>query len=177
MTATIDTPRVETRSIRQVPVEAALDSFTYDDSVVRAFLTFTYVWGVVAFLVGIFVALEMVWPALSLGLPYLAFGRLRPLHTNAAIFAFAGNAIFAGIYYSTQRLCKARMWSDKLSWLHMWGWQLIILSAALTLPLGITQGKEYAELEWPSDIMIAVVWVAFIGFNFFRTLIKRRERH
>jgi cytochrome c oxidase cbb3-type subunit I/II len=177
MTATIDTPRVEARAIREVPAETGLESFSYDDKVVRAFLMFTYIWGVVAFLVGIFVALEMVWPSLSLGLPYLAFGRLRPLHTNAAIFAFAGNAIFAGIYYSTQRLCRARMWSDKLSWLHMWGWQLIILSAALTLPLGITQGKEYAELEWPIDLMIAVVWVGFFAVNFFMTLIKRRERH
>jgi cytochrome c oxidase cbb3-type subunit I/II len=108
---------------------------------------------------------------------WLSFGRLRPLHTNAAIFAFAGNAIFAAIYYSTQRLCKARMFSDLLSKLHFWGWQLIIVSAALTLPFGITQGKEYAELEWPIDLAIAVVWVGFFGVNFFGTLIKRRERH
>jgi cytochrome c oxidase cbb3-type subunit I/II len=112
-----------------------------------------------------------------LSTPQLSFGRLRPLHTNAAIFAFAGNAIFAGIYYSTQRLCKARMWSDKLSWAHFIGWQLIIVAAALTLPFGITQSKEYAELEWPIDLMIAVVWLGFFGTNFLMTLIKRRERH
>ena len=103
--------------------------------------------------------------------------RIRPLHTNAAIFAFAGNAIFAAVYYSTQRLCKARMWSDMLSKLHFWGWQLIIVSAALTLPFGITQSKEYAELEWPIDIAIAIVWAGFFGVNFFMTLVKRRERH
>jgi cytochrome c oxidase cbb3-type subunit I/II len=176
------------------PVER-LEEFSYDDSIVRKFLLATYVWGVVAFLVGIWVALLLVLPALRewgeshghrglahtitalMGIPYLNFARLRPLHTNAAIFAFAGNAFFAGCYYSTQRLCKARMWSDKLSALHFWGWQLIIVSAALTLPFGITQSKEYAELEWPIDILIAVVWVAFFAVNFFMTLIKRRERH
>jgi cytochrome c oxidase cbb3-type subunit I/II len=109
--------------------------------------------------------------------PWLTFGRLRPLHTNAAIFAFAGNSIFAAIYYSTQRLCKARMFSDVLSTLHFWGWQAIIVAAALTLPMGITQGKEYAELEWPIDLAIAVVWVGFFGVNFFGTLARRRERH
>ncbi|HHN78056.1 MAG TPA: cytochrome-c oxidase, cbb3-type subunit I, partial [Phycisphaerales bacterium] len=108
---------------------------------------------------------------------FLAFGRLRPLHTNAAIFAFAGNAIFTAVYYSTQRLCKTRMFSDVLSRLHFWGWQLIIVCAALTLPTGFTQGKEYAELEWPIDLMIAVVWVGFFGVNFFMTLARRRERH
>ena len=116
-------------------------------------------------------------PQLNFGLQYLGFGRLRPLHTNAAIFAFAGNAIFAAVYYSTQRLCKARMWSDLLSHAHFWGWQLIIVCAAVTLPLGITQSKEYAELEWPIDLLIAVVWVGFFGVNFFMTLYKRRERH
>ncbi len=154
-----------------------LESFSYDDRIVRMFALATLVWGVVAFLVGLIVALLLVMPQLSLGLPYLTFGRLRPLHTNAAIFAFAGNAVFAAVYYSTQRLCKARMWSDLLSHLHFWGWQLIIVAAALTLPLGITQSKEYAELEWPIDIAIAVVWVGFFGVNFFMTLIKRRERH
>jgi cytochrome c oxidase cbb3-type subunit I/II len=127
-------------------------------------------------LVGIVVAVELFLPSLSLGLPYLAFGRLRPLHTNAAIFAFAGNAIFAAVYHSTQRLCKARIFSDFLSWFHFWGWQLIIVLAAITLPLGYTQSKEYAELEWPIDLTIAVVWVAF-GINFFGTLARRRERH
>ncbi|MCE2792397.1 MAG: cbb3-type cytochrome c oxidase subunit I, partial [Blastopirellula sp.] len=153
-----------------------LESFSYDDQIVRMFATATLIWGIVAFLVGLIVAVLLVLPWASFGLPYLSFGRLRPLHTNAAIFAFAGNAIFAAVYYSTQRLCKARMWSDLLSAVHFWGWQLIIVSAAVTLPLGITQSKEYAELEWPIDLAIAVVWVIF-GLNFTMTLVKRRERH
>src|SRR5690606_38025014 len=135
---------------------AVLERFSYDDAVVRMFAGATLIWGLVAMSVGLVIALQLAFPALSLGLPYLSFGRLRPLHTNAAIFAFAGNAIFAAVYYSTQRLCKARMWSDLLSRLHFWGWQLVIVCAALTLPMGITQGKEYAELEWPVDLLIAV---------------------
>lgn len=154
-----------------------LDRFTYNDKIVRMFLWATMIWGIVAFLVGLILAVQLPYPQLNGGIEYITFGRLRPLHTNAAIFAFAGNAIFAAIYYSTQRLCKARMWSDLLGKLHFWGWQLIIVSAAITLPLGITQGKEYAELEWPIDIAIAVVWAGFFGGNFFMTLIKRRERH
>jgi cytochrome c oxidase cbb3-type subunit I/II len=154
-----------------------LESFTYDDKIVRYFLTAMLAWALVAFLVGLLAAVELPFPGVSGGLQWISFGRIRPLHTNAAIFAFAGNAIFAGIYYSTQRLCRARMWSDKLSWAHFWGWQLIIVSAALTLPFGITQGKEYAELEWPIDLLIAVVWLGFFGVNFFMTLINRRERH
>ena len=154
-----------------------LESFSYDDAIVRKFVTATLVWAVVGFLVGIVIAIELPFPGLNGGIEWITFGRLRPLHTNAVIFAFAGNAIFAAIYYSTQRLCKARMWSDTLSKLHFWGWQLIIVSAALTLPFGITQSKEYAELEWPIDIAIAVVWAGFFGVNFFMTLIKRRERH
>jgi cytochrome c oxidase cbb3-type subunit I/II len=154
----------------------AIERFSYDDAIVRMFLFATLVWGLVAFLVGLFIALQLAAPSLSFGLEFLTFGRLRPLHTNAAIFAFAGNAIFAAIYYSTPRLCKAAMWSRGLSRFHFWGWQLIIVSAALTLPFGITQSKEYAELEWPIDIAIAVVWVAF-GINFLMTLVKRRERH
>ncbi len=153
-----------------------LDSFTYDDAIVRKFLLATLVWGLVAMTVGLYIALQLAFPVLNLG-QYLSFGRLRPLHTNAAIFAFAGNGIFAAIYYSTQRLCKARMYSDVLSRLHFWGWQAIILGAALTLPAGFTQGKEYAELEWPLDLGIAVVWVGFFGVNFFGTLARRRERH
>ncbi len=153
-----------------------LERFVYNDAIVRAFLMMTVIWGLVAMLVGLIVAVELFLPSLSLGLPYLAFGRLRPLHTNAAIFAFAGNAIFAAVYHSTQRLCKARVYSDFLSWFHFWGWQLIIVLAAVTLPLGFTQSKEYAELEWPIDLTIAVVWVAF-GINFFGTLARRRERH
>jgi cytochrome c oxidase cbb3-type subunit I/II len=154
-----------------------LESFTYDDEIVRMFSLATLVWGLVATTVGLIVAILLVVPAGTFGFEYLTFGRLRPLHTNAAIFAFAGNAIFAAVYYSTQRLCKARMWSDWFSRMHFWGWQLIILAAAITLPLGITQSKEYAELEWPIDLMIAVVWVGFFGINFFMTLKHRRERH
>ncbi len=154
----------------------SLDSFSYDEQIVRMFALATLVWGLVATTAGLIVAILLVLPQWTFT-EYISFGRLRPLHTNAAIFAFAGNAIFAAVYYSTQRLCKARMWSDWLSRMHFWGWQLIILCAALTLPLGITQSKEYAELEWPIDIAIAVVWVGFFGVNFFMTLVKRRERH
>jgi cytochrome c oxidase cbb3-type subunit I/II len=155
----------------------SLESFSYNDGIVRAFLLATLVWGLVGFLVGLYVALLLVRPEWSFGIPYLTLGRLRPLHTNAVIFAFGGNAIFAAVYYSTQRLCKARMWSDLLGWLHFWGWQLVIVLAAITLPLGITQSKEYAELEWPIDLLIAVVWLIFFGGNFLMTLIHRRERH
>ncbi len=152
------------------------EEFRYDDDIVRKFIIASMLWGGVAFLVGIFVALLLAyWPA-SFGLPWLSFGRIRPLHTNAAIFAFAGNAIFAGIYHSTQRLLKTRLFSDTLSNIHFWGWQLIIVSAALTLPFGYSQAKEYAELEWPIDIAITLVWVVF-AINFFGTLIRRRERH
>ncbi|MBI2568462.1 MAG: cytochrome-c oxidase, cbb3-type subunit I [Candidatus Schekmanbacteria bacterium] len=155
---------------------AHLEKFSYDEDVVRKFALATVVWGVVGMLVGVVLAVELFFPAASLGLPFLTFGRLRPLHTNAVIFAFAGNAIFAAIYYSSQRLLKARMFSDLLSRVHFWGWQLIIVSAALTLPLGITQSKEYAELEWPIDIAIAVIWVVF-AVNLFGTIARRRERH
>ncbi len=146
----------------------------YDDAVVRRFVTATIVWGAVGMLVGLWCALELATPRLNIG-PYFTFGRLRPLHTNAVIFAFAGNAIFAAVYYSSQRLLKARPveWLNKL---HFWGWQAIILSAAITLPLGFTQGKEYAELEWPIDIAIAVVWIAF-AVNFFAMVRNRREKH
>ncbi len=154
-----------------------LEEFRYDDAIVRAFALATLVWGLVAMLVGLIIAHQLTVPALNFGMGLTSFGRLRPLHTNAAIFAFAGNAIFAAVYYSTQRLCKARMWSDRLSWAHFWGWQAIIVSAAITLPLGITQSKEYAELEWPIDLAIAVVWAGFFGVNFFMTLLNRRERH
>ena len=155
----------------------ACESFSYDDDIVRAFVVATIFWGLIATVVGLFVALLLVLPTITGGAPWLSFGRLRPLHTNAAIFAFGGNGIFAAIYYSTQRLCKARMWSDALSRIHFWGWQLIIVAAAITLPLGITQSKEYAELEWPIDIAIAVVWLFIFGTNFLMTIIHRRERH
>ncbi len=157
--------------------EPVLEEFFYDDAIVRQFIVAMFVWGAISMLVGLIASLDMVFPSLNFGLPFLTFARLRPLHTNGAIFAFAGNAIFAAVYYSTQRLCKARMWSDKLSKLHFWGWQAIIVSAVLTLPFGYTKGKEYAELEWPIDLAIAVVWVGFFGVNFFMTLARRRERH
>lgn len=153
-----------------------MESFSYDDAIVKKFALATIVWGGVAFLLGIFIALELANWRLNLGLPWITFGRLRPLHTNAAIFAFAGNAIFAGIYYSTQRLCKARMFNDRLSKIHFWGWQAIIVAAAITLPLGISQSKEYAELEWPIDLAITIIWVIF-AVNFFGTLARRREKH
>ena len=154
-----------------------IEQFSYDDSIVRRFTLVTFVWGVVGMLVGLIVALQLAAPIFNFSpLPWLTFGRLRPLHTNAVIFAFAGNAVFAGVYYSMQRLLKTPMFSKALSNLHFWGWQLIIVSAAVTLPLGITQGKEYAELQWPIDIAIAVVWIIF-AINFFGTIAKRRERH
>ncbi|MBF2055018.1 MAG: cytochrome-c oxidase, cbb3-type subunit I [Candidatus Sericytochromatia bacterium] len=153
-----------------------LEEFTYDDQIVRYFAYATIGWGLIAFLVGLLIALQLGLWQLNFGLPWLTFGRLRPLHTNAAIFAFAGNAIFMGVYHSSQRLLKTRMFSDVLSRMHFWGWQLIIVSAAIMLPLGITQSKEYAELEWPIDIAITVVWVIF-AVNFFGTIWKRRERH
>lgn len=158
------------------PVNRKLESFSYDDQIVRWFVIATVIWGAVAMLLGVTIAFQLADWRVNLGLPWTTFGRLRPLHTNAAIFAFCGNAIFAGIYYSHQRLLKARMFNDLLSKIHFWGWQLIIVSAALTLPFGITTGKEYAELEWPIDIAITLIWVVF-AVNVFGTMIKRRERH
>jgi cytochrome c oxidase cbb3-type subunit I/II len=152
-----------------------IERFQYDNRIVKNFLFITILWGVVGMLVGIIAALQLVIPSANFA-EWFSFGRLRPLHTNAVIFAFVGNAIFAGAYYSLQRLLKARMFSDLLSRIHFWGWQLIIVSAAVTLPLGMTTGKEYAELEWPIDIAITLVWVVF-GINMFGTIIKRRERH
>ncbi|UAJ14857.1 cytochrome-c oxidase, cbb3-type subunit I [Aquirufa lenticrescens] len=153
----------------------SLEQFYYDNKIVRNFSIATIVWGVVGMLVGVIIATQLFAPAANLT-QYGTFGRLRPLHTNAVIFAFVGNAIFAGVYYSLQRLLKARMFSDFLSNFHFWGWQLIIVAAAITLPLGITTSHEYAELEWPIDIAITLVWVAF-GINMFGTIFKRRERH
>jgi len=157
-------------------MNAQLESFRYDDAIVRKFLWATFVWGLIGMTVGLLIALQLAYPAFNFGIPWLSFGRLRPLHTNAVIFAFAGNAFFTGAYYSSQRLLKTRMFSDALSKIHFYGWQLIIVLAALTLPLGFTQAKEYAELEWPIDILIAVVWVVF-AINFFGTIARRRERH
>lgn len=153
-----------------------IEQFSYDNKIVRNFAVAAAIWGLVGMLVGLILALQLVFPALNMGIAYTTFGRLRPLHTNAVIFAFVGNGIFMGVYYSLQRLLKARMFSDFLSKFHFWGWQLIILLAALTLPSGITSAKEYAELEWPIDLLIAVVWIAF-GINMFGAIFKRRERH
>ena len=154
----------------------SLETFKYDDAIVRKFTIATLLWGVVGMLVGLLAATQLAFWQTNGGIPWLTFGRIRPLHTNAVIFAFAGNAIFAAVYYSTQRLLKARMFSDVLSKIHFWGWQLIIVAAAITLPLGYTSGKEYAELQWPIDVAIAGIWVVF-GINFFGTIVKRRERH
>ncbi len=155
---------------------SGMDTFYYDNTTVRNFLIATTIFGVIGMTVGLLVACQFVWPEANFGLQYTTFGRVRPLHTNAVIFAFVGNGIFAGVYYSLQRLCKARMFSDLLSKIHFWGWQTIILAAAITLPLGMTSGKEYAELEWPIDIAITLIWIVF-GINMFMTIIKRRERH
>jgi len=151
-------------------------TFTYDNKIVRLFMHATIIWGIVGVLVGLLIALQLPFPALNFKLSFLTFGRVRPIHTNAIIFAFVGNAIFTGVYYSMQRLLKTRMFSDFLGKLHFWGWQLIIVAAAVTLALGYTMSKEYAELEWPIDIMIAIVWVAF-GINITGTMIKRRTKH
>jgi cytochrome c oxidase cbb3-type subunit I/II len=148
----------------------------YDNKIVRNFAWASVIWGIVGMLVGVLIALQLFWPEANLGNQYTSFGRIRPLHTNAVIFAFVGNAIFMGVYYSLQRLLKARMWSDTLSQINFWGWQLIIVAAALTLPFGITTSKEYAELEWPIDIAIALMWVVF-GVNMIMTIINRREKH
>ncbi len=153
-----------------------VQQFYYDNKIVRKFIVATMFWGIIGMSVGLLLAFMFLFPNLTDGISWLSFGRLRPLHTNAVIFAFVGNAIFAGVYYSTQRLLKARMWKDWLSNFNFWGWQLIILGAAITLPLGYTTSKEYAELEWPFDIAIALVWVAF-GANLIGTILKRRQRH
>jgi cytochrome c oxidase cbb3-type subunit I/II len=153
-----------------------LEKFSYDNKIVKYFAIATVVFGIVGMLVGLTAAIQLFYPIFNFDLQYTTFGRIRPLHTNAVIFAFVGNAMFAGVYYSLQRLLKARMLSDALSWIHFWGWQLIIVAAAITLPLGFTSSKEYAELEWPIDIAIALIWVVF-GINMIGTILKRRERH
>lgn len=153
-----------------------LQKFYYDNKIVSKFIIATMFWGIIGMSVGLLLAYSFMFPNMTEGISWLSFGRLRPLHTNAVIFAFVGNAIFAGVYYSTQRLLKARMWKDWLSSLNFWGWQLIIVGAAITLPLGYTSSKEYAELEWPFDIAIAIIWVVF-GANLIGTILKRRQRH
>jgi len=153
-----------------------VQQFYYDNKIVKKFLYASVFFGVVGMAVGLLLALMFIFPNMTDTISWLSFGRLRPLHTNAVIFAFVGNAIFGGVYYSLQRLLKTRMYSDVLSNINFWGWQLIIVAAAITLPLGYTSSKEYAELEWPIDIAIAVVWVVF-GINMIMTIIRRRERH
>ncbi|MEI6247979.1 MAG: cbb3-type cytochrome c oxidase subunit I, partial [Verrucomicrobiota bacterium] len=153
----------------------AQTTITYNDRIVRWFVLASILWGAVALLVGVFIALQLAFPVLNLDLPWTSFGRLRPLHTNAAIFAFVGNMVFAGIYYSSQRLLKTRLACETLANLHFFGWQLIIVLAAITLPLGLTRGKEYAELIWPINLLVAMVWLIFATV-FFMTLRARRER-
>jgi len=153
-----------------------MERFSYDNAIVRNFIYATLIWGTIGMLVGLTAALQLVFPALNFNLEFTTFGRIRPLHTNAVIFAFVGNGIFAGLYYSLQRLLKARMYSDMLSKINFWGWQIIILAAVITLPMGFTSGKEYAELEWPIDIAITLLWVIF-GWNMFATILKRRVHH
>ena len=149
---------------------------TYNYKVIRQFSIMTIIWGIVGMLVGVFIAAQLAWPVLNFDIPYLTYSRLRPLHTNAVIFAFGGSALFATSYYIVQRTCAARLFSDRLAAFTFWGWQLVIVLAAITLPLGITQSKEYAELEWPIDILIAVVWIAY-AIVFFGTLAKRKTPH
>ncbi|HRP38388.1 MAG: cytochrome-c oxidase, cbb3-type subunit I [Chitinophagales bacterium] len=152
-----------------------IEKFSYDNKIVRNFAYATFIWGLVGLLVGLIVALQLVIPDLNFP-EYFTFGRMRPLHTNAVVFAFVGNGIFMGVYYSLQRLCKARMWNDTLSAIHFWGWQLIIVLAAVTLLMGFTSSKEYAELEWPIDVLITIIWVIF-GINIFGTILTRRVQH
>lgn len=161
---------------KQTARTQVLEKFAYDNQIVKMFAYATLLWGIVGMAVGFFITLQLIWPEMNFGISWTTFGRLRPLHTNAAIFAFVGNGIFMGVYHSLQRLLKARMYSDLLGRIHFWGWQLIIVAAAITLPLGYTTSKEYAELEWPIDIAIALVWVIF-GLNMILTFFKRRESH
>ena len=155
---------------------SASKATVYNDKIVRQFSVMAIVWGVVSMLVGVFIAAQMAWPELNFGIAWLSFGRLRPLHTNAAIFAFGGCALFATSYYVVQRTCQTRIISDKLAAFHFWGWQAVIVAAAISLPMGFTRGKEYAELEWPIAILIAVVWVAY-AIVFFGTVGIRKVRH
>ena len=157
-------------------LNSALEHPTYNYKVVRQFAIMTVVWGIVGMLVGVLLAAQMAWPALNFDLPWTSFGRLRPLHTNAVIFAFGGSALFATSYYVVQRTCQVRLLSDTLAAITFWGWQLVIVAAAITLPLGFTSSKEYAELEWPIDILITVVWVLY-AVVFFGTIMKRKTDH
>ncbi len=161
-------------STQSAPVGAGQTTIEFDDGIVRWFMCASIFWSIIAMAVGVLIATQLNFWQANFNTAYLTFGRIRPLHTNAAIFAFVGNMIFAGVYYSTQRLCKCRLASTTLSWIHFWGWQLIIVGAAITLPLGLTRGKEYAELIWPINIAVAVIWIIF-GINFFWTLARRNE--
>ena len=155
---------------------AAKGGPVYNDAVVRAFSLAAVLWGIVGMLVGVIVAAQLTWPELNLGIPFLSYGRLRPLHTNAVIFAFGGCVLFASSYYVVQRTSQVRLFAGPLAWFTFWGWQLVILLAAISLPLGITSGKEYAELEWPIDLLITVVWVSY-AIVFFGTVGTRKVRH
>ncbi len=157
-------------------MSTAFDHPEYNYKVVRQFAIMTVVWGIVGMLVGVLIAAQLAWPALNFDLPWLSFGRLRPLHTNAVIFAFGGCALFATSYYIVQRTCRTRLFSDTLASFTFWGWQVVIVAAALTLPLGMTSAKEYAELEWPIDILVTLVWVAYV-VNFLGTVAIRKESH
>jgi len=156
-------------------MSTAFDHPEYNYKVVRQFAIMTVVWGIVGMAAGVLIAAQLAWPALNFDTPWLSFGRLRPLHTNAVIFAFGGCALFATSYYIVQRTCRTRLFSDTLASFTFWGWQLVILSAAITLPLGITSAKEYAELEWPIDILVTLVWVAYV-VNFLGTVAKNSKR-
>ncbi|MDE2095390.1 MAG: cbb3-type cytochrome c oxidase subunit I, partial [Burkholderiales bacterium] len=156
-----------------VPVFAGARGTVYDDGVVRLFTLAAVLWGVVGMTVGVLIAAQLTWPELNFGIPWLSYGRLRPLHTNAVIFAFGGCALFATSLYTVQRTCHVRLLSDRLAAFVFWGWQLIIVAAAISLPLGYTQGKDYAELEWPIDIAIAIVWVSY-AVLFFGTIARRK---
>jgi cytochrome c oxidase cbb3-type subunit 1 len=157
-------------------VEKKLSTPQYEDSVIRGFALMTVVWGIVGMLVGVFIAAELLWPELNFDIPWITYSRLRPLHTNAVIFAFGGSALFATSYWCVQRTCRAGLFLPWLAKFTFWGWQAVIVSAAITLPLGITQGKEYAELEWPIDVLIAIVWVSY-AIVFFGTIAKRTVSH
>jgi cytochrome c oxidase cbb3-type subunit I len=157
-------------------MSSAVVTGNYNYKVVRQFSVMTVVWGIVGMLVGVIIAAQMAWPELNFGIPWLSFGRLRPLHTNAVIFAFGGCGLFATSYYVVQRTSQARLWGGLLVPFTFWGWQLVIVAAAITLPLGATTGKEYAELEWPIDILITLVWVAY-AIVFFGTIVKRKVKH
>ncbi|MGA2341996.1 MAG: cytochrome-c oxidase, cbb3-type subunit I, partial [Steroidobacteraceae bacterium] len=162
--------------MQTAPIQAGSSPIAYNDTVVRQFAFMTVIWGIVGMTVGVLIAAELIWPTLNFDLPYLSYGRLRPLHTNAVIFAFGGCGLFAASYYIVQRTCQVRLISDKLASFTFWGWQLVILLAAITLPLGITKSKEYAELEWPIDLLIVIVWVAY-AYVFFGTLAIRKVKH